>query len=126
MLNENAVKWVAALRSGEFEQTTGQLHSVEASEVYNRPAGYCCLGVACAIFPNEIKRDVIDGSERFEDTLNVLPEKVREWLGLEDDGGTYYGPDGVRRALWIDNDNGTPFAAIADIIESEPRGLFKA
>ncbi len=33
---ELKAKWIAALRSGEYEQTTGQLHS---------GIGYCCLGV---------------------------------------------------------------------------------
>lgn len=34
-------KWVAALQSGEYKQTTGKLGSVEE--------GFCCLGLACHI-----------------------------------------------------------------------------
>lgn len=34
-------KWVRALRSGKFEQTTGTLEDAN---------GHCCLGVACKIF----------------------------------------------------------------------------
>jgi hypothetical protein len=36
---ELKAKWVAALRSGEYQQTTGQLRKRD---------GYCCLGVLCA------------------------------------------------------------------------------
>lgn len=35
------MKWINALRSGEFSQTTGRLQTSE---------GHCCLGVACALF----------------------------------------------------------------------------
>jgi hypothetical protein len=35
------IKWVEALRSGRYKQTTGQLQSL---------SGYCCLGVACREF----------------------------------------------------------------------------
>lgn len=37
----DAVKWVNALRSGEYQQTKGCLQDSE---------GFCCLGVACDIF----------------------------------------------------------------------------
>ena len=33
-------KWLAALRSGEYEQATGELRDA---------VGFCCLGVACDI-----------------------------------------------------------------------------
>lgn len=38
-------KWVKALRSGEYEQTQGQLHKNEDN--YLAPKGFCCLGVLC-------------------------------------------------------------------------------
>lgn len=34
-------KWVKALRSGEYEQCTGELENAK---------GFCCLGVACKVF----------------------------------------------------------------------------
>ena len=37
---ELKVEWLAALRSGNFPQTTGRLHSIY---------GYCCLGVVCEL-----------------------------------------------------------------------------
>lgn len=44
MLNENARKWVEALRSGEFTQCSGKLCGYDGSRWC-----YCCLGVACEI-----------------------------------------------------------------------------
>lgn len=45
-VKENRAKWVAALRSGEFKQTTGSL-----KDYYD--IGYCCLGVGCVVFQKE-------------------------------------------------------------------------
>lgn len=50
MKAEHKTKWLDALRSGEFEQTTGQLRCalrVDDDGVYREGAviGYCCLGV---------------------------------------------------------------------------------
>jgi hypothetical protein len=40
---KNIRKWVKALKSGKFEQTTGQLFD-------NKENKYCCLGVACRLY----------------------------------------------------------------------------
>lgn len=40
-----AQKWVDALRSGEFQQTTGKLGAVAA----DGSRAYCCLGVLCEV-----------------------------------------------------------------------------
>lgn len=102
MLNENAKKWVAALRSGEYQKTKEQLY---------KDGAYCCLGVACAISPV-----APDGWKH----LSLLPEEVMDWLGLFSRSGYYKGG-----YLTSDNDERNhTFAEIADIIESEPRGLF--
>jgi hypothetical protein len=37
-------RWVTALRSGEYKQTTGSL---------NNGRGYCCLGVLCELLKDE-------------------------------------------------------------------------
>lgn len=47
-------KWCKALRSGEYDQITGQLEN---------EAGYCCLGVACDIFID--KKDLELNSKGF-------------------------------------------------------------
>jgi hypothetical protein len=50
MSNKPAIRrWVDALRSGEFEQTQGQLGKVGQDGVKR----YCCLGVACEVAAQE-------------------------------------------------------------------------
>lgn len=67
---KNIAKWVAALRSGEYEQASGSLETFK---------GFCCLGVACKLF---IPEDLLQYTER-----NLLRGKMPneqeccpEWL----------------------------------------------
>ena len=116
-MNENARAWVAALRSGEYEQGKGALHPTKNT--------YCCLGVAC-----ELYRQAKGGKWQpdgdgftFQDNTKVLPPRVRVWLGLSFSTGSY--PMGiVFESLAAQNDGGSTFSEIADVIESEPAGLF--
>lgn len=116
MLNPNAKLWVEALRSGKYKQVTDALE--------NRH-GQCCLGVACrvAIDNGLALRVNADGAVTyFGDDTAELPRAVKEWLGL----ATSYGRFDDLTSLVALNDNGSSFDMIADIIESEPEGLFKA
>lgn len=45
-------KWIKAIASGEFEQTTGRLKKSVFSSTTT--ALYCCLGVACELFSWEV------------------------------------------------------------------------
>ncbi len=121
-MNSNAQKWVAALRSGEHEQTTGFLCRINTID---GAIGFCCLGVACELYQKEGgKFDFVEekgGIRSYEDCPSVLPNKVLEWLGLLSPRGTY----GLGlKCLSELNDSGRNFLHIADIIESEPKGLF--
>lgn len=123
MINENAQKLVAALRSGEFHQTRGRLRDDN---------GHCCLGVACEVYLRETgdgewgkPRDAtglryfyLDGHP----DAAMLPVAVTDWLGFDNTTGAYDGP-GV--SLMSLNDAQAPFETIADVIESEPEGLFQ-
>ena len=111
MLNDNAKKWVAALRSGEYKQGFGYLRSDE---------GFCCLGVACNIFNVRGWKNTKKGITYAEEN-QVLPHKVMDWLGLQDEEGT---ADFQGKTLTYLNDSGKSFSEIADVIESEPEGLF--
>jgi hypothetical protein len=126
--------WVKALRSGEYMQCTGKL----AEEDYTGKVSYCCLGVACelAIKAGVIKkRKVVDGGTvHFAGNhYSLLPPSVKNWLGLADDSGLYQeeikyislSPAWVSQSLASKNDAGASFATIAEIIESEPKGLLK-
>ena len=132
-MNENAKKWVAALRSGEYKKTKHRLRDEK---------GFCCLGVACDVYAKETgegKWKKHFARFLFElDTQSTtdLPYVVMAWLGLSDNSGRYpEGRLGLVRAkgpflastdtsLSIENDTGMGFSEIADVIESEPEGLF--
>jgi hypothetical protein len=124
MLNEPAQKWVAALRSGRFKQTISVLHNVEED-------GYCCLGVLCRLYqeegPGDLEESIRDrfGTDKlypvtaFDHSYTTLPTKVTDWVGLSHDNASFYD-----NALTSMNDRGSSFEDIANIIESEPAGLF--
>jgi hypothetical protein len=136
-MNENAKKWVEALRSGKYEQGNG----------YLRQGGlYCCLGVACELFieehPNDLARELVpDYGDAFRyvtlhpaykkegdnGALAILPIIVKDWLGLTSTDGEFIlgKADWKYNNLTVLNDEGTPFTEIADIIESEPERMFR-
>ncbi len=102
-------KWVKALRSGEYKQETGMLGSQEEG-------GFCCLGVACHL---AVKEGIIDSYDSGNGDLTQYDEVIKA-LGLLTPSGQY----GSTESLTYDNDIRFSFKGIADIIESEPRGLF--
>lgn len=100
-MNDNAKKWVAALRSGEYKQAQNQLRTDE---------GYCCLGVACEL---ALEAGAISS---YNPEGISLPFPVQKWLGLASPSGRY----GHYQFLTNDNDRlGKSFSEIADIIENE-------
>lgn len=119
--------WLTALRSGEYQQARGYLHTDE---------GYCCLGVACDIYRKETGKgewapsNSNDYTPRYAFVLGCtdqelgLPDEVAAWLGLESNMGDYVNDE--ERTLADENDAGTTFEQIAEIIESRPPGLFSA
>ena len=75
-------KWVAALRSGQYEQAEGVLRNDE---------GYCCLGVLCDLYAKETGMDWWDGGGEYamHGNNNTLPIEVRAWAKLADEFGSY-------------------------------------
>ena len=135
-MNENARKWVAALRSGNYEQTTHRLRGKK---------GFCCLGIACDLYmkatgKGEWKKksqrfgsgslepyygfEIHDG-EHMVNADTILPQVVMDWIGIHGAMGGYVKSDGTAASLDYDNDLGMDFSEIADIIESEPEYLFR-
>lgn len=108
-LNENAKKWVEALRSGKFHQTKECLYD---------DRGYCCLGVACHI--------MYEGDDsKYEGSDGELPDEVRDWLGLDGNLGEYHdGEEFYCDLVTLNDDRNYTFAQIADVIESKPSCLF--
>jgi hypothetical protein len=119
-LNSNARKWVRALRSGKYKR--GQSYLARKSK--RGVLRHCCLGVACELFAKEhrLKRIIdTDGVTSFgpEQEASFCPERVTKWLGLTNPRGEF-DEDSLVRV----NDSGGSFRAIADLIESQPKGLF--
>lgn len=108
-MNSNAKKWVTALRSGKYKQGQSYLRTG------NR---FCCLGVACDLFGKD--KNIEWDEEIFLTAYDVLPYVVMEWLGLNKESGSYNSGSLVS----LNDDQERTFKQIADIIESEPEGLF--
>ena len=82
--DEQAKAWVAALRSGEYAQTIGQMY--RSVESLKGPEGYCCLGVANKIF--ELGKDdyaaTLTTSDENCDFVLIPGSLQRELYGLND------------------------------------------
>jgi hypothetical protein len=118
---EVRAKWVAALRSGKYKQGKYSLRS--------NYDNYCCLGVLCELAAQEGIAKRTGGTHenfRYDDHNTNLPESVIRWAGLSDRSGGYVKDDvNNPTSLMSDNDgHHKDFNEIADIIESEPKGLF--
>ena len=116
-MNENSMKWIDALISGEYNQTKGTLQDKK---------GFCCLGVACKVYEQETgnKLPVNEFGTFREDALIREYKCVREWLGLSSGLGRFQETGGDCSLTKL-NDEGKSFNEIADLIESEPPGLFR-
>lgn len=111
-------QWVAALRSGEYEQGRGTLHNPVANE-------YCCLGVLCDLAVRagvDVLVRKLNTLTEYDDMAGSLPYQVWEWAGLDsndpeiaqlrDPEGFYYWDEASTL-----NDGGVPFTQIADLID---------
>lgn len=117
--------WIAALRSGEYDQTDEQLRRNSAvhddEHDVDHKKGFCCLGVACDLFlkleaPVGMRWDgnVFVWDERHLPACGELPNVVMNWLGLHSsEGAQNNGP-----TLAELNDGGKTFNEIADLLET--------
>lgn len=123
-------KWVSALRSGTYEQGVGCLRYTGDD---GRPA-YCVLGVLCQIHADETRsaawlHEYTSGSMAYgrrgwragdwDVAMNSLPQCVMDWSGMHTPGGRL--PNDSYLAVL--NDDGTEFAALADVIETHWESL---
>lgn len=121
MLNENARKWLTALRGGEYKQGTRLLHQGKLNL-------WCCLGVACDLYQKEVGDLLLDSHcdvISFDGEFVFLPRKVARWLGLRTNLGDYSNERSANSLVAL-NDTHHSFGEIARVIESEPEGLFDA
>ncbi len=115
---EIRARWVAALRSGEYEQGTNRLRQGDQ---------FCCLGVLCDLAEREnVVQATADGNLNFsygEDT-DYLPSAVQAWAALSHWNPSVHvaGVDGLSRSCLslLNDDWRWDFARIADAIEGAP------
>lgn len=111
-------RWVKALRSGRYQQGTGQLRSGE---------NFCCLGVLCDLYVKSKKRSWVKHPQDPETMLlkgskeaDVLPRAVAEWAGL---GRNNRDPEVTNGSystyLSTLNDTGYSFEKISKLIEKQ-------
>lgn len=133
MNEEIKLRWISALRSGEYNQTESRLGD---------GTGYCCLGVLCEIAVQDgiITKEPdpesvavytwVDDAGFPHSEEALLPTPVRDWAGLSSINPDVPATDTLcafsedliptynRIRLSNLNDAGMPFSMIADEIES--------
>jgi hypothetical protein len=108
MKPEIKAAWIAALRSGKYQQTTGRLRDSN---------GFCCLGVLCDLAANTgvvgWGSDTL-GNAAIDNEAHLLPISVMSWAGLIDrhPGRLADYNDGIDPA-----NRSYSFIEIADLIE---------
>lgn len=128
-LNKEAIaEWVAALRSGKYQQAREEL----AVLFDDGTMGFCCLGVACEIFadrvgitrkPHGIYTDAYgyawkeDGHTGPTVVHGILPQPVIDYLGVENGNPSLLRGDSS--CTQMNDADQADFDAIADAIEAE-------
>lgn len=109
-------KWVKALRSGKYKKTTSCLHNEK---------GFCCLGVLTDLYikSHKIAKWKHDNKEldkllfvtynKSEKEMELLPERVMKWSGLEEDNPTIE----MNTLSSYNDENMYSFKRIATLIE---------
>jgi hypothetical protein len=108
MDNTLKTKWTAALRSGDYSQTSGLLTRLDLN---GNVIGHCCLGVLCEIAG--LESESRDGYRRYNygdsDSAGTIPFDFSSSIGIDSSDET---------VLIAMNDNdGYTFLQIADWIE---------
>lgn len=107
MTKELRDQWVAALRSGKYEQG---FHAMRKKHKDGTET-FCCLGVLCDIVEPKKWRHKKGEIRYTHNKADVYPTaELLDRIGLD--------PGDVNRLAGM-NDNGVPFAEIADKIEAE-------
>lgn len=105
--------WLTALRSGEYQQGTGRLHSrAEGGDQY------CCLGVLCDVAVRngldvKVGECAFGSGVMYDGASSWLPGSVSNWAGLTSGNPMV---TGFTLADWNDR-QAKDFAFIADLVE---------
>ncbi|CAB4197862.1 hypothetical protein UFOVP1323_51 [uncultured Caudovirales phage] len=129
MKKEIADLWIAALKSGEYAQTTETLQRVVAKTENDREIlpGFCCLGVLCEVaikhglkITKELDR-ISNSFMWYDSSRDYIPPVVQEWSGMKSQSGEFRYDVGLdeystKGELTVINDSGKTFEEIAEII----------
>lgn len=107
MKKELAMKWIEALRSGNYKQ---------GKQFLNKNEKYCCLGVLCEIEGLLKRTDVMSGATVYFSDDRWLTKALASYPGknLRSSQGIILSMGTTLATL---NDTGRKFAEIANIIE---------
>lgn len=115
---EEFLQWIAALKSGTYEQGKQALQSVHG--------GYCCLGVACIVLGKNLSYRYTDKEDTVKRLAGGLPFNQRDagatipdWLcNIDTDflKFDYRGKGLSAIAIANMNDSGMSFTEIADVL----------
>ena len=123
---------VAALRSGEYQQTTGQLEDGDGK--------MCCLGVACKVamqhglplsriliaeaeqdpdYPKLFSKYPADTEYSYNESTTVLPNEAMHWYGFSEPDPKLIAPNTSKivGATVLNDDFKCTFGEIADAFE---------
>lgn len=122
--------WLSALRSGEYAQGKSLLHKSFPNDP-DKADEFCCLGVLCSL---AVKNGVISEDDLtiistgnddedynyhgYDSGTAFLPKVVQNWSGIESDNGEFDDIDRQDSLVRL-NDDGIPFAEIANVIEEK-------
>jgi hypothetical protein len=117
MKKEIAEQWVAALRSGKYQQGRGALHDGDT---------FCCLGVLCDLFPGRQWSRTADDTRHAcyagpGTEIAVLPKDVQLWAGLSAENPSATDYDTIAELNDGEGFSGGPwsFRRIANLIEEK-------
>ena len=111
----NRKKWAEALRSGKYSQGRGKLHIT-----FYDTNTFCCLGVACDIFKDEL--GLVVRPNQYSKTIlynsndAYLPDHLANYLGIGIN---------VQQQLTRMNDQGSSFDEISSVIDRFPNEYIK-
>lgn len=116
-MKANRKLWVEALRSRKYGQTK---HALK-----NAAGRMCCLGVLSELAGVKWREDPTHNGRFLPvgHSDHTACKLASEFVGLNDPSGEFYNEDDITSLADL-NDGGKRFKTIADIIESEPPGLF--
>lgn len=112
-------KFITALRSGKYKQTTGNLAKISEEKVWTdhgicSEVNYCALGVLAEV--SSFKRSLDGDNITFNGEDSTLNEYMRKKIGL---------PQSIHDEIFQLNDDGASFRKIATFLEKNKKKFVK-